>query len=82
MDEASLEEAILLALRRSPRTRTDGLAQAVGLPRTNFGRQLKHGLRRPLKRLVAQGLVDDDRGRFQLTESGRRRLNEGVGGFR
>ena len=43
MDQASLEDAILLALRRSPGSRSDELAEAVGLPRTNFGRQLKNG---------------------------------------
>jgi hypothetical protein len=42
MDDASLEEAILLALRRSPGSRPDALAEAVGLPRTNLVRQLKH----------------------------------------
>jgi DNA-binding IclR family transcriptional regulator len=79
MDEASLEEAILLALRRSPGSHSRELAEAVGLPRTNFGRQLKNRLRQPLKRLLAAGLIEDDRGRYQLTDEGRRRLAERAG---
>jgi DNA-binding IclR family transcriptional regulator len=82
MDEASLEDAILLALRRSPGSRSNELAEAVGLPRTNFGRQLKTGLRQPLKRLLKEGLIDEDRGRYQLTSKGRRRLADRVGALR
>jgi DNA-binding IclR family transcriptional regulator len=79
MDDASLEEAILLALRRRPGSRSDELAEAVGLPRTNFGRQLKSRLRWPLRRLVAAGLIEEDRRHYQLTEEGRRRLAERSG---
>jgi DNA-binding IclR family transcriptional regulator len=76
MDDASLEEAILLALRRSPGSNPSELAEAVGLPRTNFGRQLKTRLRSPLRRLVAQGFIEEARGRYQLSTEGRRRLAE------
>jgi hypothetical protein len=76
MDDASLDEAILLALRRSPGSRSQALAGAVGLPRTNFGRRLEHPLQQPLKRLLAAGLIDEDHGRYDLTQDGRRRLAE------
>jgi hypothetical protein len=46
MDEPSLEEAVLLALRHSPGSRSDQLAEAVGLRRTNFGRRPKNRLQR------------------------------------
>lgn len=75
MDD-SLEEAILLALRKAPGSRADELAEAAGLPRTNFGRRLKGRVRRPLARLLAAGLIDEERGRFQLTEKGRNALAE------
>jgi len=74
MDDASLDEAILLALRRSPGSRSQALAEAVGLPRTNFDRRLEHPLQQPLKRLLAAGLIDEDHGRYNLTQDGRRRL--------
>jgi DNA-binding MarR family transcriptional regulator len=76
MDDDSLEEAILLALRSSPGSRMRELAGAVGLPRTNFGRQLENRLQHPLKRLLAAGLIDEDHGRYDLTGEGRRRLAE------
>jgi DNA-binding IclR family transcriptional regulator len=76
MDESSLDEAILLALRNAPGSRADELAEAAGLPRTNFGRLLKGRLRRPLARLLAAGLIDEERGRYQLTETGRKTLSE------
>lgn len=81
MDEASLEDAILLALRRTPGSRSDELAEAVGLPRTNFGRQLTNRLRQPLKRLLTEGLFEEDRGRYRLTGEGRRRIADRVGAF-
>jgi DNA-binding IclR family transcriptional regulator len=74
--ESGLEEAILLALRRSPGSHANELAQAAGLPRTNFGRQLKNRLRRPLQQLLTAGLVEEHDGRYQLTANGRRRLSE------
>lgn len=76
MDDASLEDAILLALRRSPGSRTRALADAVGLPRTNFGRQLESRLQRPLRRLLDAGLIDEDSGRYDLTQTGRTKLAE------
>ena len=79
MDEASVEEAILLALRRSPGSRANDLAEAVGLPRTNFGRRLTNRLHQPLQRLLSSGLIAEDRGRHQLTTEGRRRLAEHAG---
>ena len=81
MDDASLEEAILLALRRSPGSRPDALAEAVGLPRTNFGRQLKRPLKLPLNRLLAAGVIEEDHGRYDLTVDGRRRLAERSGAY-
>jgi DNA-binding IclR family transcriptional regulator len=84
MDEgspASLEVEILLALRRSPRSRIDELAEAVGLPRTNFGRRLKNSLVTPLQQLLAEGFIEDDHGRYSLTEKGRRRLSARTNGL-
>jgi DNA-binding IclR family transcriptional regulator len=82
MDDASLEDAILLALRRSPGSRSKALAEAVGLPRTNFGRRLDNRLQQPLKRLLAAGLIDEDHGRYYLTQPGRRRIAERAGATR
>lgn len=75
MEDASLEESILLALRRYPGCRAGDLAAAAGFPRTNFGRQLKNRVRQPLKRLLSAGLIEEKRGRYQLTEDGRKRLS-------
>jgi DNA-binding IclR family transcriptional regulator len=66
----------LLALRRSPGSRSQALAEAVGLPRTNFGRQLENPLQQPLQRLLAAGLIDQDHGHYNLTHEGRRKLAE------
>lgn len=79
MDDASLEGEILLALHRSPGSRSKALAEAVGLPRTNFGRRLDNRLQPPLKRLLAAGLIDEDHGRYNLTEEGRKKLAERAG---
>lgn len=76
MDESALEEGILLALRRSPGSKAEELAEAAGLPRTNFGRRLKNRLREPLGRLLARELIDEEHGRYQLTETGRRTIAE------
>jgi DNA-binding MarR family transcriptional regulator len=78
MDESLLEQAIMLALRRSPGSRPHELAEVVGLPRTNLGRQLKNRLRKPLGRLLAAGVVDEEHGRYQLTEKGRKTLSERI----
>ena len=82
MDDASLEEAILFALRRAPGSRAHALADAVGLPRTNFGRRLVSRLQPPLRRLHDAGLIDEDSGRYNLTEAGRRRLAARAAGRR
>lgn len=76
VDESTLEEAILLALRRSSGSKVDELAEAAGLPRTNFGQRSKNRLREPLESLLAQQLIDEEHGRDQLTETGRRTLAE------
>jgi DNA-binding MarR family transcriptional regulator len=76
MDEESLEYEVLRALRSAPGSRAVALAAAVGLPRTNFGRQLDHGLSETLERLAADGLVEKERGRYRLSERGRRELAE------
>lgn len=82
MESASLEEAILLALRNSPGSRSGELAEAVGLPRTNFGRRLKNHLRQPLEQLLAEGFIEHDRGRYRLTEDGRREVAQRASGMR
>ncbi|HZT84137.1 MAG TPA: hypothetical protein VE984_01800 [Gaiellaceae bacterium] len=82
MDEVALEEAILLALRRSPGSRSKALAEAVGLPRTSFGRRLDSRLQQPLESLLVGGLIDEDHGRYNLTDEGRRRLAERAGATR
>ena len=76
MDDTALEEQILLALRRSPGMRSAELAHAVGLPRTNFGRQLKNRLEHPLERLVADRSIERDGNGYRLTERGRKRLKQ------
>ena len=75
MDDHSLDDDLLRALRSSPGSGIDELADAVGLPRTNFGRPLGHRLRRPIDRLSSEGLIEADAdGRFRLSLRGRRRL--------
>ena len=76
MAEPSLETELLRAIRGAPGSTADALAAAVGLPRTNFGRSLRNRLREPVERLVAQGLVEERRGRYRLTDKGRRTLAE------
>jgi coproporphyrinogen III oxidase-like Fe-S oxidoreductase len=76
MDEEALEEELLRALRSTPGSGVDALAALVGLPRTNFGRRLTRGLHETLERLAADGLVEEDRGRYRLTDEGRRELAE------
>jgi hypothetical protein len=76
MDAHSLEHELLRALRSAPASKPAALAAAVGLPRTNFGRRLGRGHDEALGRLVADGLVAEERGRYRLTERGRRELAE------
>jgi hypothetical protein len=80
MDDATLEEELLRAVRRAPDRRPDELAELVGLPRTNFGRPLGHRLRRPLEHLRADGLVEEHDGRYRIAERGRRLLADRAGG--
>ena len=76
MDEESLEDELLKAVRRAPNRGADELADLIGLPRTNYGRPLGHRLRGPLDRLRVGGLVDERDGRYRLAEHGRRLLAE------
>lgn len=75
MDQSSLEKAILRALCHAHASRSE-LAGAVGLPRTNVGRLLTKRLRDPLKQLRAEGLVEEDRGLYYVTEKGREAVAE------
>ena len=76
MDDTSLNQDLLKALRSAPGRSLDELAGVVGLPTTNFGRPLGHRLRGPVSRLVDEGLVEERDGRYRLSESGRRTLAE------
>lgn len=67
---------LLRALRRAPGSTVDELADAIGLPRTNFGRPLSRRLRAPLGRLLVDRLVEEHDGRYRLSERGRRTLAE------
>jgi DNA-binding IclR family transcriptional regulator len=73
---AEQDLTLLRALRRSPGSSLEDLAEAIGLPRTNFGRPLSRRLRAPVDRLVRAGLVEERRSRYRLTEGGRRMLAE------
>jgi DNA-binding IclR family transcriptional regulator len=74
MGEVSLNQELLRAIRSAPDRSLGELADAVGLPRTNFGRSLGNRLREPVARLLADGLVDEHDGRYRLSERGRRTL--------
>ena len=76
MDVERLQHELLRALRKAPGRSVNALADAVGLPRTNFGRRMNRGLHGTLERLAAAGLVDEERGRYRLTDQGRRELAE------
>jgi coproporphyrinogen III oxidase-like Fe-S oxidoreductase len=76
MDEEALEQDLLRALRKSPGSTVNTLARVIGLPRTNFGRRMSLGLYEALERLAADGLVEEERGRYRLTDEGRRDLAE------
>ena len=83
MDDSKLDDLeleLLRALRGSPDSRLDELADAVGLPRTNFGRPLSGRIRRPVSELVRDGLVEDHEGRYRLSPDGRRTLVERADG--
>ena len=74
MGDFDLDQELLRALRSSPNRSLGELADAVGLPRTNFGRQLGHRLHEPVERLLGDGLIEEHDGRYRLSESGRRTL--------
>ena len=76
MDEPSLDQELLRALRSRPDRNLSELADAVGVPRTNFGRRLDHRLRDPVEQLIDDGLVEERGGRYRLSERGRRTLAE------
>jgi DNA-binding MarR family transcriptional regulator len=76
MDEAPLDESILLTLRRMPGSSADAIAERLGLPRTNSGRQMTKRLSRPLQRLLAAGLIEEDHRHYRLTQEGRKSLAE------
>ena len=78
MDDLSLDEELLRALRSRPDRNLSALADAVGVPRTNFGRRLSHRLREPIEHLIDDGLVEEHAGRYRLSESGSRTLAERV----
>lgn len=74
MDDSSLDRELLRTIRNTPGRSLDELADAVGLSRTNFGRPLGKRLREPVERLLDRGLVEESRGRYRLSEQGRRAL--------
>jgi DNA-binding IclR family transcriptional regulator len=76
MGELSLDQELLRVLRSAPDRSLGELADAVRLPRTNFGRMLSHRLREPVERLLADGLVEAHDGRYRLSKRGRRTLAE------
>jgi DNA-binding IclR family transcriptional regulator len=83
MDDSKLDDSeleLLRALRGSPDSRLDELADAVGLPRTNFGRRLSGRIQEPISDFVADGLVEDHQGRYRLSPDGRRTVVERAGG--
>ncbi|MGZ4318782.1 MAG: winged helix-turn-helix transcriptional regulator [Gaiellaceae bacterium] len=71
-----LDQELLRVLRRSPNVSLDQLANEVGLPRTNFGRPMSRLLQKPVERLLDEGLVEVHRGRYRLSDRGRRTLAE------
>lgn len=78
----SLDRDLLRVLRRSPGSRMSEIAEAVGLPRTNFGRQLTGSLHEPLELLVEDGLVERRGRRYRLSRHGRLALAEdGIGDY-
>ena len=76
MARLPLDRELLSAIRNAPDRRLGELADLVGNPRTNFGRPMTKGLRSTLRRLVDDGLVEERRSVYRLTELGRRSLAE------
>jgi predicted transcriptional regulator len=69
-----LDDDLLRALRNAGDSSLSDLADAVGLPRTNFGRSLSSRLRPPLRRLLDRGLIEEHHRRYRISEDGRRML--------
>lgn len=69
-----LEQKLLSALRSGPERTLDELAQAVGFPRTNYGRTLGNRVRTPVQRLLMQGLIEKRGRRYRVSDRGRRAL--------
>jgi DNA-binding PadR family transcriptional regulator len=76
-----VNDDLLRAIRNLPGRRAEDLADALRLPRTNFGRPVTNTLRDGLDELVDAGLVEERRGRFRLSEAGRRALADRTLGF-
>jgi DNA-binding IclR family transcriptional regulator len=66
----------LRALRAAPEKSIAGLAAALGVPRSNFGRRLDHHLLEQVARLVEKGLVEQDGKRYRVSQQGRNLLTE------
>jgi DNA-binding IclR family transcriptional regulator len=71
-----LDDDLLRALRNAPDRNVDQLAEAVGLPRTNFGRAPSSRVRERVRALVEEGLVEEHGKRYRISEHGRRVLAE------
>jgi DNA-binding Lrp family transcriptional regulator len=71
-----LDDDLLRALRNAPDRSVDQLAEAVGLPRTNFGRAPSSRVRERVRALVDEGLVEEHGKRYRISEHGRRVLAE------
>jgi DNA-binding IclR family transcriptional regulator len=67
---------MLRALRAAPEIGLSGLAAALGVPRSNFGRRLDHHLLEQVAGLVERGLVEQDGRRYRVSERGRSLLAE------
>ena len=71
-----LDDDLLRALRATPDRSVDQLAQAVGLPRTNFGGAPRTRVRERVRHLVGEGLIEEHGKRYRISEDGRRLLAE------
>jgi DNA-binding IclR family transcriptional regulator len=69
--KSPLEQQLLRALRNEPERTLGELAEAVGFPRTNYGRTLGNRIRTPVRQLVTRGLVEEHGHRYRLSKSGR-----------
>ena len=71
-----LDDDLLRALRNAPDRSVDRLADAIGLPRTNFGRAPARRLRERVHALVDEGLIEEHGKHYRISEHGRRVLAE------